>query len=130
MNRRRVLFVCVGNAFRSQMAEGFLRAYGGGEFEAFSAGVAPAGRLPRETVAMMAEKGIDVSEHFPKSLHELPWTGFDVVVNMSGVPLPGVPLVQEWKVDDPLGGNETKFRRVREEIEQRVQALLIALRSN
>lgn len=130
MKRRRVLFVCVGNAFRSQMAEGFLRAYGGGEFEAFSAGVAPAGRLPRETVAMMAEKGIDVSEHFPKSLNELPWTGFDVVVNMSGVPLPGVPHVQDWKVEDPLGGNETKFRRVREEIEHRVQALLIALRRN
>ncbi len=130
MKRRRVLFVCVGNAFRSQMAEGFLRAYGGGEFEAFSAGVAPAGRLPRETIAMMAEKGIDVSGHFPKSLDEVPWDGFDVVVNMSGFPLPGVPHVQDWKVDDPLGGKEAKFRRVREEIEQRVQALLITLRRN
>jgi hypothetical protein len=71
MKRRRVLFVCVGNAFRSQMAEGFMRTYGGREWEVASAGVSPAGYLPGETVSMMAEKGIDVSGQFPKTLDEV-----------------------------------------------------------
>ncbi|HAX41237.1 MAG TPA: hypothetical protein DCY80_01610 [Solibacterales bacterium] len=71
MTARRILFVCVGNAYRSQMAEGFMRAYAGRSWEVVSAGVSPAGLLPSETVAMMQEKGIDVSGHFPKSLAEV-----------------------------------------------------------
>lgn len=125
MKKRRVLFICVGNAYRSQMAEGFMRAYGGHEWEVASAGVSPAGYVPGETVTMMAEKGIDVSEHFPKTLDEVLGARYDLIVNMSGVPLPLPGVVVEWKVKDPLGGDEATFRRVRDEIEQRVQMLLI-----
>lgn len=125
MKKRRVLFICVGNAYRSQMAEGFMRAYGGREWEVASAGVSPAGYVPGETVAMMAEKGIDVSEHFPKTLDEVLGARYDLIVNMSGVPLPLPGAVVEWKVKDPLGGNEATFRKVRDEIEQRVQTLLL-----
>ena len=59
---KRIGFVCIGNACRSQMAEGFARHYGEGLFEAHSAGLAPAMRIPEETVKVMAEKGIDVSK--------------------------------------------------------------------
>ena len=128
MTSRRILFVCVGNAYRSQMAEGFMRAYAGRTWEVVSAGVAPAGRLPGETVAMMKEKGIDVSGHFPKSLNEVLRTNYDVVINMSGVPLPGVSNVVDWTVEDPQGAAEAKFRQVRDDIEQRVMRLVVALR--
>lgn len=128
MTARRILFVCVGNAYRSQMAEGFMRAYAGRSWEVVSAGVSPAGLLPSETVAMMQEKGIDVSAHFPKSLAEVLRTSYEVVINMSGVPLQGVENVVDWQVEDPLGADEAKFRRVRDEIEQRVQRLVVALR--
>lgn len=129
MKRRRMLFVCVGNAFRSQMAEGFARAYGGREWDVFSAGVSPAGRLPEQTVAVMAEKGIDISQQFPKSLEELLRAQFEVVVNMSGVPVPDLGPVIEWKVKDPVGGGEALLRKVRDEIETKVQRLFIELRT-
>lgn len=128
MSAHRILFVCVGNAYRSQMAEGFMRAYAGRSWEVVSAGVSPAGRLPSETVAMMKEKGIDVSGHFPKSLAEVLRTSYEVVINMSGVPLQGVENVVDWAVEDPLGADDAKFRKVRDEIEQRVQRLVVALR--
>lgn len=125
MKRRSILFICVGNAFRSQMAEGFMRTYGGHEWDAASAGVSPAGYLPSETVAMMAEKGIDISAQFPKALDEVLGRHYDLIVNMSGVPLPLPGAIIEWKVRDPLGGDEATFRKVRDEIEQRVQRLLL-----
>lgn len=129
MKRRRILFVCVGNAFRSQMAEGFARAYGAQEWDVFSAGVSPAGWLPGQAVAVMAEKGIDISQHFPKSIEELLKARFEVVVNMSGVPVPNLGKVIEWKVKDPLGGGTALLRKVRDEIETKVQSLLIDLRA-
>jgi arsenate reductase (thioredoxin) len=128
MIAHRILFVCVGNAYRSQMAEGFMRAYAGRSWEVVSAGVSPASRLPPETVAMMKEKGIDVSGHFPKSLSEVLRTSYEVIINMSGVALKDVENVVDWAVEDPLGADDTKFRKVRDEIEQRVQRLVVALR--
>ncbi|MDV7389826.1 arsenate reductase, partial [Arthrospira platensis SPKY1] len=86
MSPRRILFVCIGNAYRSQMAEGFMRSFAGREFDVFSAGLSPAPRLPRETVNMMAEMGIDVSDHFPKSLDGVLHIRYDVIVNISGTP--------------------------------------------
>lgn len=129
MSLRRILFVCIGNAYRSQMAEGFLRQYGGHEWDVHSAGLSPVSYLPRETVLVMAEKGIDVSRQHPKSLNSLHGVSFDVVVNMSGTPLPPVAGLVEWAVPDPVGEDVETLRRVRDEIEQRVQRLLIEQRT-
>src|SRR5947209_2471045 len=86
--KKRVLFVCIGNACRSQMAEGFARTYGSDALVAASAGVAPAGAVARDTVRAMLEKNIDLREHFPKSIQHLDRARFDLVVNMSESYLP------------------------------------------
>lgn len=129
MSLRRILFVCIGNAYRSQMAEGFLRQYGGHEWDVHSAGLSPVSYLPRDTVLVMAEKGIDVSRQYPKPLNSFHGLSFDVVVNMSGTPLPRVTGLVDWPVLDPVGGDADTLRQVRDEIEQRVQRLLIEQRT-
>ena len=104
MPHRRVLFVCLGNACRSQMAEGFARAYGKDVMTPESAGLAPAMAVPIETTQTMAEKNIDISAQFPKPVSMFPQGHFDRVVNMSGYPMPSFPMATEWKVRDPIGG--------------------------
>lgn len=130
MSKRRVLFVCVGNAFRSQMAEAFANAYGAGAVQAESAGIAPVLALPEITKTLMREKGIDMDGHFPKALVHMDVKSYDVIVNMSGMPIqaPGGVEVLTWNVDDPVGSGEKKIREVRDDIEQRVTGLLIRLR--
>ncbi|MGH9659026.1 MAG: hypothetical protein ACRD96_10815 [Bryobacteraceae bacterium] len=120
--------MCLGNACRSQMAEGFARAYGSDVVVAVSAGVAPAVSVPAETRRAMAEKNIDISEQFPKSLSLFPRGHFDLVVNMSGCPLAGFDAVREWRVIDPYGSSEKTYRAVRDQIEQLVMSLIIELR--
>ena len=128
--KKRVLFVCIGNACRSQMAEGFARHYGSDALIPASAGLAPAARVAPDTVRAMREKNIDLSEHFPKTLRQLARVKFDAVINMSGVPLgDGLKApVEEWQVADPIGMDYEKHCQVRDEIEQRVMKLLIDLR--
>src|SRR5262245_59271585 len=77
-----LLFVCVGNACRSQMSEGFARAYGPKDLIVYSAGSAPAGFVAREAIEGMKEKGIDISRHYSKGVSDLPMIEFDVVVTM------------------------------------------------
>lgn len=131
MNRKkRVLFVCIGNAFRSQMAEAFARAYGADAVEADSAGLAPVVQVPEITKKVMREKGIELDGHFPKALLHMDLTRYDVVVNMSGVPLKlPAPEVIEWQVPDPVGGGEKEARQTRDLVEQLVAGLLIRLRT-
>ncbi len=125
---KRIGFVCIGNACRSQMAEGFARHYGSEIFEAQSAGLAPAMRVPEETVRVMAEKGINIAEAFPKDLRIYPRNHFDLVVNMSGYRLEGFPAVREWTVRDPYGANDKTYRAVRDQIEKLVLELVKELR--
>jgi arsenate reductase len=127
---RRVLFVCLGNACRSQMAEGFARAYGTGVMEPASAGLWPAMMVPRETHETMAEKNVDTSTHFPKPLGIFPQNQFDIVVNISGYPIPGHPQAREWKVEDPIGGTPDEYRATRDHIEQLVMKLILELRQS
>jgi arsenate reductase len=125
----RVLFVCIGNSCRSQMAEGFARTYGSDVMIPASAGLAPASSVARDTVRVMAEKNIDVSEHFPKALQHLSRVSFELVVNMSCRLLPPVAApVLEWAVDDPIGTSLENYRTVRDEIEARVMKLITELR--
>lgn len=129
--KKKILFVCIGNAFRSQMAEAFARAYGGGAVEAASAGLAPVVEVPEITKKVMLEKGIDLDGHFPKALLHMDVGSYDVVVNMSGVPLKlPVREVIEWRVPDPASGGEKAARETRDQIEQLVAGLLIRLRRN
>lgn len=127
--KKRVLFVCIGNAFRSQMAEAFARAYGADAVEAESAGLAPVVEVPDITKKVMREKGIELDGHFPKALLHMDVKSYDLVVNMSGVPLklPAREVI-DWQVPDPVGGGEKAARETRDLIEQLVAGLLIRLR--
>lgn len=127
--KKRVLFVCIGNAFRSQMAEAFARAYGAGVVEAESAGLAPVVEVPEITKKVMREKGIELDGHFPKALLHMDVKSYDLVVNMSGVPLklPAREVI-DWQVPDPVGGGEKAARQTRDLIEQLVAGLLIRLK--
>ena len=127
----RVLFVCIGNSCRSQMAEGFARKYGADGMQPYSAGLYPAPIVAPLTQKVMLEKNVDLSEHFPKGLEAVPAGSFDIVVNMSGQRMPAPPgvTVEEWKVRDPIAQSEAVFREVANEIEQRVMRLVLMLRA-
>ena len=128
MPLQRVLFVCLGNACRSQMAEGFAGAYGRDVLEPYSAGLAPAMTVPEETRQTMAEKNVDISRQFPKPVSLFPRGHFDLVVNISGYPIAGYPQAVEWKVSDPIGGSAEAYRAARNQIEQLVMKLIVELR--
>jgi arsenate reductase (thioredoxin) len=130
--RKRVLFLCIGNACRSQMAEGFARAYGSDTIIPASAGLAPGARLAADTVRAMAEKNIDIRDHYPKAIHHLGRAEFDLVVNMSGWAPPDDLLartqLREWDVDDPVLVKYEKHCEVRDQIERLVMGLIEELR--
>jgi len=130
---KRVLFVCIGNACRSQMAEGFARTYGSDVMIAASAGLAPAMAVARNTTRAMAEKDIDLRAHFPKSVRHLGRARFDLVINMSGSEIPEELLsgatVIDWDVDDPVFLKYEDHCKVRDQIEALVVKLVLSLRT-
>ncbi len=112
------------------MAEGFARTYGSDVLIAQSAGLAPAIVVAPLTHKVMLEKDIDLGDLYPKDLDHVREPA-DLIINMSGYPLPGqthVP-VEEWKVRDPIGESEEVYRAVRDQIEQKVRELVEALRT-
>lgn len=124
---KRVLFVCVENACRSQMAEAFARGIGAGAVEARSAGSRPSGRVNPLAVEVMAERGYDLTRHRSTGVDELEGESFDVIVSMGcGDACPQVPARRrfEWEVPDPSGEPRPVFEAVRDEIERRVRRLL------
>jgi protein-tyrosine-phosphatase len=126
---KRVLFVCVENANRSQMAEAFARIHGGGAVEALSAGSAPSGRINPKAVRFMAELGYDLATHTSKSLDDIDGT-FDAVVTMGcGDRCPWVPTKrrEDWNLPDPKHMDDAGYRAVRDEIGARVKQLLAEL---
>lgn len=126
----RVLFVCLGNSCRSQMAEAFARSLGGAAWEVESAGLMPATMIAPPVREVMAEKGIDLGDQFPKPLEWMRSQAFDLVVNISGYPLPDIvdAPVRDWKVDDPIGQSGKVYRQVRDQIEVLVRELLADVR--
>ncbi|MBL0156458.1 MAG: arsenate reductase ArsC [Bryobacterales bacterium] len=130
MRLQKVLFICIGNACRSQMAEAFARKYGSDVLEAESAGLAPASMIPEVTRRLMGELGIEMEDQFPKSVLEIAAHDLDVVVNLSGRSLRGLPFSRprEWAVRDPIGEKEAVHREVRAEIERLVMSLILELR--
>lgn len=127
---KRVLFLCIGNACRSQMAEAFARAYGSDVLVPASAGFAPAARVPEDTIRAMDEKNLDVRSQVPKSVSDLSGAEFELVINMSGYPLPQVngTTPREWDVPDPVLMDYGEHCRVRDQIEMLVMKLILELR--
>jgi arsenate reductase (thioredoxin) len=127
---KRVLFVCVENSNRSQMAEAFARALGRGEVEAWSAGSRPSGAINPKATRFMAELGHDLARQRSKSLAEVEGLSFDAVVTMGcGDACPWVPAArrEDWALPDPRHMDDAGYRAVRDEIAQRVQGLLESL---
>jgi arsenate reductase len=129
-DRPTVLFVCVHNAGRSQMAAGYLRALGGDAIEVLSAGSAPKDAINPVAVRAMAEEGIDISDATPELLTTDAVVEADVVITMGcGDACPVFPgkRYEDWELDDPAGKDLETVRSIRDEIRMRVVALLAEL---
>lgn len=129
MPKKRVMFVCVENSNRSQMAEAFAHIHGGDAVEAYSAGSAPSGQINPKAVRFMAELGYDLSAHASKSLDEIDGA-FDAVITMGcGDNCPWVPAQrrEDWALPDPKHMDDEAYRAVRDDISARVRALLASL---
>ena len=127
---KRVLFVCVENSNRSQMAEAFARMHGGDAVEPHSGGSRPSGQVNPRAVAFMRERGYDLTQHRSKSLSEIPEVEYDVAVTMGcgdACPLVKARRREEWQIPDPKEMPADQFRAVRDLIEEKVKALLASL---
>ena len=122
-----VLFVCVHNAGRSQMAAGFLTALAQGRVDVFSAGSEPKDQINPVAIAAMAEEGIDIAGNVPKILTTEAVKQSDVVITMGcGDACPIFPgkRYEDWQLDDPAGQGIESVRPIRDEIKARIEALL------
>lgn len=127
MSKPTVLFVCVHNAGRSQMAAGFMQALSGGKVEVLSAGSAPKDSINPVAVEAMAEEGIDIANNTPKVLTTEAVQGSDVVITMGcGDTCPFFPgkRYEDWVLEDPAGQGIESVRKIRDEIKKRVEDLL------
>jgi protein-tyrosine-phosphatase len=127
----RLLFVCVENANRSQMAEAFARLHGADDVEAWSAGSRPSGRINPRAMASMAERGIDLAIHHSTGLDELDDRPFDAAITMGcGDACPSVraQLREDWDIPDPRDMDPLAFAEVRDDLERRVVDLIHRLR--
>lgn len=112
------------------MAEGFANHYGGDVLVATSAGLSPIPRIAPETVSIMKESNVDVSGHVPSFYEPSLVDRFDIIVNISGLRLPGKQPKElvEWDVEDPYRQSPEVYRRVRSDLERRVMLLILQLR--
>jgi protein-tyrosine-phosphatase len=130
MQPKRVLFVCVENANRSQMAEAFARIHGVGKVEAYSAGSRPSGKVNPKAIEFMRERGYDLAIRASKSLADIPDVAFDVAVTMGcgdACPLVRAKRRVDWNIPDPKNMEPDEFRAVRDLIEEKVKMLLAEL---
>lgn len=122
-----MLFVCVHNAGRSQIAEALFNAYAGDRAHAVSAGTEPVGALNLNVIAAMREAGYDISSHHPKLLTDEMVDEADHVITMGCMDDPACPAVlaeDDWGIDDPAGAPLPKVREIRDQIARRVRTLL------
>ena len=125
-----VLFVCVHNAGRSQMAAGLLRLRSEGRIQVRSAGSAPAEEINPNAVVALEELGVDMGEAFPKPLTDEVVRAADVVVTMGcgdACPIYPCKRYEDWELDDPAGQDLETVRRIRDELDRRVQKLISEL---
>lgn len=124
---KRILFVCVENSNRSQMAEAFAKIHGKGKVEAFSSGSRPSGKINPKAISAMKELGYDLSSHSSKSLDEIPQVKYDYAITMGcgdECPFVRAEKREDWKLDDPKDMEPAEFNKVRDEIERRVIELI------
>lgn len=129
MNRqsKRIAFVCVENARRSQMAQGFAEVFGKGKLEVYSAGSRPSSQIDPLVIEVMKEKGIDLSSKKPKSLNDLPPVQMDCLITMGceeTCPAVLAKKIIEWEIPDPKGKPVDEVRRIRDVLESKVKMLL------
>ena len=125
-----ILFVCVENSNRSQMAEAFARMHGGGRVEAASAGSRPSGRINPKAIEAMKELGYDLTTHSSKGLEAFNGKAVDVAVTMGcgdECPLVLAARREDWQIPDPREMSPEEFRGVRDLVEQKVLALLASI---
>ena len=133
MKKKSIVFVCVENARRSQMAEGFATAFGQGRLEVYSGGSSPSSQIDPLVIEVMKEKGIDLSGKRPKGLNDLPSIEMDYLITMGcKETCPAIPTKQvvEWEIPDPKGKPVDFFREVRDVIESKVKALFQEIGEN
>ena len=128
--KKRVLFVCIENSNRSQMAEAFAKQHGKNQVEAVSAGSRPSGKVNLRAIQFMSEKGYDLGTHSSKSLDTFNGNDVDVAVTMGCgdyCPLVRAKRREDWNIPDPKELSDDEFREVRDLIERKVVELLDSL---
>ncbi|MGB1581424.1 MAG: arsenate reductase ArsC [Nevskiales bacterium] len=129
---KRVLFVCIENSCRSQMAEAFAHMYSGDDIEAYSSGSRPSGQVNPRAIQFMKELDYDLSSHGSKPLNQLPDITFDATITMGcgdECPYIAARMREDWGLDDPKLMSDDDFRAIRDEIGERVKDLLERLRA-
>jgi arsenate reductase (thioredoxin) len=130
--KQTILFVCIQNAGRSQMAEGFFRKYAPEDYEPLSAGTKPTSEINPIATQAMKEVGIDISRQRPKDITEDMIRNSSKIINMGCMekewcPTVFVPDLVDWGIEDPKGKSIDKVREIRDEIEERVKGLIASL---
>ncbi len=127
---KKLLFVCIENSNRSQMAQAFAKMYGGDAVEAYSAGSRPSGKINPKAIGAMNELGYDLAAHSSKSLQEIPQGEYDFVATMGcGDECPWIPAKrrEDWDIPDPRHMEMDEFRKVRDLIGEKVKAVIESL---
>ena len=130
--KKSILFVCVENAGRSQMAEGLFRKYAPSDYEPISAGTVPKSQINPLAAEVMTEIGIDIVTQKPKELGEEMIRNADKIINMgcmdkSFCPSLFVPKVLDWGIEDPKGKPIEKVREIRDEIERKISEMVVEM---
>ena len=130
--KKKILFVCVENAGRSQMAEAFFRKYLSSGFEPISAGTIPAAKINPTVVQAMKEIGIDIEKNSPQSISQKMIDEAKTAVNMGCMDKKTCPAlflrdVVDWQIEDPKGKSIEEIREIRDQIEQKVKELALQL---
>jgi len=129
MPKKKILFACVGNCCRSQMAEGFAKKIAGDKFEICSTGSHPAGYVHPDAIAGMKEIGIDISSQYSKGFDQVP-SDLDYVITMGcggECPLVAAKERQDWQIPDPIGRGIEFFREVRDDLRAKIEQLLATI---
>ena len=124
---KKILFVCIENAGRSQMAQGFAEAFGQGRVEVYSAGSHPSSHINPLAIEAMKEKNIDLSGRRPKGLSDLPPVEMDYLITMGceeACPAIAARKIIEWQIPDPKGKPIDEVRKIRDMLEAKVKKLL------
>ena len=124
---KRVLFVCVENSCRSQLAQALVKMHGEGKFEAYSAGSRPSGIVNPKAIAAMRELGYDLSKHASKGLADVPNVEFEAAITMGcgdACPMVRARIHEDWGIPDPKNLDADEFRKIRAMIDAKVKDLL------